>query len=140
MLEGVLEQINKNLERIANSLEREEVVSKATPKRKTKKDAEEVKEVVEPAVAQIPNVVQAPIIQNAISNEPIVQSVVPVNTAPVTYTQEEIARALSSAMDAGKQNVVFGILQAFNTTSLMGIDPSKYGDVARMLREAGIKI
>lgn len=141
MLENILEQINKNLERIANALEqKEEVAPKTTTKRKTKKDVEDVKEVVEPAVTQIQNVVQAPVMQNIPTNEPVVPSVVPINVTPETYTQEEIARAMSSAMDTGKQNVVFGILQAFNTNSLMGIDPSKYGEVARMLREAGIKI
>lgn len=152
MLENILEQINKNLERIANAMEKETV--KAETKRKTSKvkteqnENENVEVKAEQTVVNVP--VNAPVAVpqvspvtvpqvNPVAVPPVVP-VVPTNLAPENYTQEEIARAMSSAMDTGKQNVVFGILQAFNTNSLMGIDQSKYGDVARMLREAGIKI
>lgn len=140
MLENILEQINKNLERIANSLEKES--AKVTAKRKNAKDSvnsSEAKEVkTENVQAQITTEEPTQNVVNPI--EQTVTPVVPVNTAPVTYTQEEIARAMSSAMDAGRSDIVFNILKVFNTNSLMGINPNQYGEVARMLREAGIKI
>ena len=140
MLEEILKEMNTNLKRIADAMEKEVAAPKATTKRKSKKDTEEAKEVVETAIEpQI--IVEAGSDANiAVASESITKNIVPVNTAQENYTQEEIARAMSGAMDMGRSDIVFGILQAFGTNSLMGIDPSKYGDVARMLREAGVKI
>lgn len=132
MLEQILEKINMNLERIAVVLEKEDVA--ATTKKRNKRAKEE--SFVD-SETQMSENSEMPISKMEVAS---VQQVIPVNSEPEKYTQEEIARAMSSAMDAGRSDVVFNILKAFNTNSLMGINPNQYGDVARMLREAGIKI
>ena len=142
MLENILSEINESLKRIANSMEKEN--AKTTKKKKS----EAVETVNKTVNDRVNEPMQAPTeepVQNTLNvlrqvAAADVAPVVPINTAPVTYTQEEIARAMSSAMDAGRSDVVFNILKAFNTNSLMGINQNQYGDVARMLREAGIKI
>jgi len=139
MLEEILKKININLERVANALEKD--IQPKTTRKKNKKEEEENTDIqVEEINVQIPVEQNANMVQTTITQPVITQPVVPVNVTPETYTQEEIARAMSSAMDIGRNDVVFGILNTFNTNSLMGIKQEQYGEVARMLREAGIKI
>lgn len=65
---------------------------------------------------------------------------VPVLTNVETFTRDEIAVAMSQAMQMGKHALVQNILKTFNANSLMEIEKSNYGQIAIMLREAGIKI
>lgn len=61
-------------------------------------------------------------------------------TAVETFTREDIAKAMASAMDMGKMDVIQNILTTYNAQSLMDIAPENYGSIALMLREAGVKI
>lgn len=61
-------------------------------------------------------------------------------TTVETFTREDIAKAMASAMDMGKMDVIQSILATYNAQSLMDIAPENYGSIALMLREAGVKI
>jgi len=125
MLEEILKKININLERVANALEKD--IQPKTTRKKNKKEEEENTDIqVEEINVQIPVEQNANMVQTTITQPVITQPVVPVNVTPETYTQEEIARAMSSAMDIGRNDVVFGILNTFNTNSLMGIKQEQY--------------
>lgn len=56
------------------------------------------------------------------------------------YTQEQLAIAMTSLVDAGKLAVAQGIMQQFGVMALTEIPPEKYPDVAVKLREAGASI
>lgn len=61
-------------------------------------------------------------------------------TATESFTQEQIAKAMSNAQAAGKIDVIQNILTTFNANCLMAIDKSNYNQIAVMLREAGIQV
>lgn len=56
------------------------------------------------------------------------------------YTQEQLAIAMTSLVDAGKLAVAQGIMQQFGVMALTEIPPERYPDVAVKLREAGASI
>lgn len=69
----------------------------------------------------------------------------PVNVIPTTaqaesFTQDQIAVAMSNAMTANRKDVVDKILATFNAQCLMQIDPTNYNQIAVMLREAGVQV
>ncbi len=141
MLENILSEINESLKVIANSV----------------KEKQEIK-----VLGAMPNVMPTTALQPApMPNTPIpttpqaVQSVSntpqPIPTAPVqqvpvqpaterNFTQEELARAMSDAVSAGKMNTVMSILGQFNVQVLSQVDPKDYNKLAAMLIEAGVKI
>lgn len=92
-------------------------------------------------VPQAP-VPQAPVPQAPVPQAPIPQAPVNIPTTNVaqSYTQDQIAIAMTGLVDAGKGAVLQGILQQFSAQSLMQINPGQYGEVATKLREAGAAI
>lgn len=141
MLEEVLKSINSNLERIAKALEIEnvEMVAEAvheTAKQFKQTESTEIKPVV-PIIPQIPT----PIVQPVENPEPVQQTTaIPTTPVQESFTQEQLAVAMSNAVSAGKMNVIQGILQQFNVQALTQINPADYNEVAGMLKEAGVKI
>lgn len=158
MLEEILNKINGNLERIANALEENnklikepikfsesEILDAVTCIEKLNKKAE-VKEQATQVQNQNTVVPVAPVVQ------PIpVTPTEPVNTAPVvptipttivqeSFTQEQLARAMSNAVSVGKMNVIQGILNQLGVQALTQINPTDYNKLAVMLKEAGVEI
>lgn len=137
MLEEILKSINLNLERIANSLEKSKNV-KATANAieapmPGQMSVEDIKPNVDPAantikVAPIPTPIVAPV------------APVPTTVQAESFTQEQLAVAMSNAVSAGKMNVISDILQKFNVQALTQINPNDYNKLATMLREAGVKV
>lgn len=88
-----------------------------------------------------PNVSQA---QNIPVSSPVVQSVIPIQTAPVaqpqTYTIEQIQTACAPLMDAGKQQELIGLLAQFGVQALPQLPKEQYGAFATALRGLGAKI
>ena len=75
---------------------------------------------------------------------PIQQPVQPVQTAvPVaekTYTLEDLQRASSTLVQAGKIQLLQGLLQEFNSLALTTLPVNQYGAFALRLRELGAAI
>lgn len=82
---------------------------------------------------------QTPMTQPAAPQVPPM-SMVPTSHVAQAYTQEQMAIAMTSLVDAGKLPAVQAILQQFGVTSLMEISPDRYPELAVRLREAGAAI
>ena len=67
-----------------------------------------------------------------------VQTVVPV--AEKTYTLEDLQRASSTLVQAGKIQLLQGLLQEFNSLALTTLPAEQYGAFALRLRELGAAI
>lgn len=67
-----------------------------------------------------------------------VQTVVPV--AEKTYTLEDLQRASSTLVQAGKIQLLQGLLQEFNSLALTTLPVDQYGAFALRLRELGAAI
>lgn len=129
MLEKVLEDINKNLERIAEAIEIKVGLD----------ERHRAKNKIGTSIGET---------KNEMCGKSVVPSTeMPINqTIPVqaqtekSFTQEELAVAMSNAVSAGKMNVIMGILAQFNVQALTQIDKKDYNKLATMLIEAGVKV
>ena len=96
--------------------------------------------------------VQSVPVQQPVQTQPVqsvpVQSI-PVQTQPVqtavpvaekTYTLEDLQRASSSLVQAGKIQILKGLLEEFNSPALTSIPLEQYGAFALRLRELGAAI
>ena len=79
-------------------------------------------------VAPVAPVVQAPVSQPAVP------------TAERVYTIDEISRAAIGLMDAGKKDVLMGLLKQFGVESLPMLKPEQYGQFVIALRGQGALI
>lgn len=142
MLEEILKNINSNLERIANSLENKTAVGVDLSNAQDK----QVSQIIQAPTDILQNITaQMPIAQPVIQAEPnIIQPTMPqaIPTAPIqnSFTQEQLAVAMSNAVAAGKMNIVQGILQQLGVQALTQINPADYNKVATMLKEAGVEV
>ena len=142
MLEEILKSINSNLERMANAQEK----TLAYMKEPIDITAEDVKDAVKvignaevitsQQIAQTP--IQQPIAEQ-IPQAPI-QPTIPTTQVQESFTQEQLAVAMSNAVSAGKMNVIQGILQQFGVQALTQINPTDYNKVATLLKEAGVNV
>lgn len=67
-------------------------------------------------------------------------NVIPTSAQAESFTQDQIAVAMSNAITANRKDVVDKILATFNAQCLMQIDPANYNQIAVMLRKAGIQV
>lgn len=139
MLEEILKSINSNLERIAKSLEVENVDAVADMVHETAKQFKQTEtSPVQPIIPQMP---QAPIAE--VPQQPIQQTIpqtIPTTQVQENFTQEQLAVAMSNAVSAGKISVIQGILQQFGVQALTQINPNDYNKLASMLKEAGVEV
>ena len=77
-------------------------------------------------------------IQQTVPTQQTVQTVVPV--AEKTYTLEDLQRASSTLVQAGKIQLLQGLLQEFNSLALTTLPAEQYGAFALRLRELGAAI
>lgn len=63
-----------------------------------------------------------------------------VPTSAPAYNMEDLARASTQLMDAGKQQDLLNLLAQFGAQSLMQVPQEQYGAFATKLRELGAKI
>lgn len=63
-----------------------------------------------------------------------------VPTSAPAYSMEDLARASTQLMDAGKQQDLLNLLAQFGAQSLMQVPQEQYGVFATKLRELGAKI
>ena len=81
--------------------------------------------------------VQSVPVQQPVQTQPV-QTVVPV--AEKTYTLEDLQRASSTLVQAGKIQLLQGLLQEFNSLALTTLPTEQYGAFALRLRELGAAI
>jgi hypothetical protein len=87
------------------------------------------------AVTMAPAVAPAPV-----QPAPTAPSTNQVPTTAPTYSLDDLARAASQLMDAGKQQECLGLLNQFQVKGLRDIKPEQYGAFATALRQMGAKI
>ena len=136
MLETILNQINSNLEKIAKSLESKKerpegvlqnnIQSVQTPVVNTSQNTNIENQVVP---------VQAPVVPQPVA----IPQAIP-TTQNVGFTMEQLAAAMSNAVNAGKMNTVLEILHSFNVQALTQVNPADYGKLAALLKEKGIEV
>lgn len=152
MLEDILKSINSNLEKIANSLG----ASDNKLSCECHLDAEKLIAKVEPVNVKEPVVNQLvcdPVQQVTISQQPIQQAApviqqpvqqmpqaMPISNIQQSFTQEQLAVAMSNAVSAGKMGIIQNILQQLNVQALTQVNPADYNKLATMLQEAGVKV
>ena len=81
--------------------------------------------------------VQTQPVQQPVQTQPV-QTAVPV--AEKTYTLEDLQRASSTLVQAGKIQLLQGLLQEFNSLALTTLPVEQYGAFALRLRELGAAI
>ena len=138
MLEEILKSINSNLERIANTLDGSNKFSKELVRVNTS-DVKDVVKVMENTIS-----VSQPQIQSkteSISKQQMgVTQAIPTVPIQESFTQEQLAVAMSNAVSGGKMNIIQGILQQLGVQALTQVNPADYNKVAVMLKEAGVKV
>lgn len=139
MLETILNQINSNLEKIAKAQERRNKLleSQIASNLKPEDKAQEGQKVLK----DIPQVI--PQVQPAVQQQVQVQNqanAIPTTPTQESFTQEQLAVAMSNAVSAGKMDTIQNILQQFGVQALTQINPNDYNKVAIMLKEAGVEI
>lgn len=134
MLEKILEDINKNLERIADAIEiKVGLDEKHRAENKIGTSIGDTKnEMCGKSVEPSTEAVNQP--------TPINQAIPVQAQTEKSFTQEELAVAMSNAVSAGKMKVIMGILAQFNVQALTQIDKKDYNKLATMLIEAGVKV
>lgn len=136
MLETILNQINSNLERIANALERRNNSLEIQDEHSKK-----LEKNIQGTVNEMPKVAQQ--VQQEVNQQSVIQNqpnAIPTAQIQESFTQEQLAVAMSNAVSAGKMNIIQNILQQFGVQALTQINPSDYNSVATMLKEAGVEI
>lgn len=138
MLEKILEEINSNLIRIATAIESDNS-QRAEANKYFTGVINDLKSDTNTKNEDIP-----------VQEQPVtpIQKQTPVNiTTPIpavpqaeSFTQEQLAVAMSNAVSAGKMNVVMGVLGQFNVQALTQVKPEDYNKLATMLREAGVTV
>ena len=138
MLEKILEDINSNLVRIANVLENKKILE--GPETAVVNQKVTDVSVVTPAAAQTIQTQETIVPATTIPATVIPSTAIPATPQTESFTQEQLAVAMSNAVSAGKMNVIMEILGKFNVQALTQINPADYNKLATMLREAGVNV
>ena len=98
---------------------------------------------VQPTSAQaipVAPVAQTPPMPQPMQQAPQMPQPIPTTAVAQEYTQDQIAVAMSSLVNMGKQPKVFEILARFGAQTLVQVDHSRYAELATMLRQEGAVI
>lgn len=63
-----------------------------------------------------------------------------VPTTPLTYTLESLAKAATQLVDAGRRDILVGLLSTFGIPALTALPQDQYGNFASHLRANGAQI
>lgn len=96
-----------------------------------------VQQTVPVQQTQVPMQQPVQTVQQPVQTQPV-QTAVPV--AEKTYTLEDLQRASSTLVQAGKIQFLQGLLQEFNSLALTTLPVEQYGAFALRLRELGAAI
>lgn len=143
MLEEILKSINSNLERIAKALETQDVEIVADMVHETAKQFRQTEPVTQQPNTTVVTQPQTQISQPVQSPEAVQASQptsIPTTQVQNSFTQEQLAVAMSNAVSTGKMDIIQNILQQFGVQALTQINPADYNKLATMLKEAGVNV
>lgn len=143
MLEEILKSINSNLERIAKVLETQNVEVVADIVHETAKQFRQTESVEQQQNNTVVPQPQTQISQPVQNSEPAQfpqPTSIPTTQVQNSFTQEQLAVAMSNAVSAGKMDIIQNILQQFGVQALTQINPADYNKLATMLKEAGVNV
>ena len=83
---------------------------------------------------------QQPIQQQAPVQQTMQSQPLPTTHAAQSYSQDQLAVAMTAMCDAGKVNDVMGILKQFGAETLMQVPVEQYATLATMMRGIGANI
>ena len=89
-----------------------------------------------PQVTAAPPQAQTPPVQVMTQSAPVTQ----VQTSTPSYTLDDISRAATTLMDAGRQGELIGLLKQFGIATLPDLPKEQYGAFATALRGMGAQI
>ena len=144
LLDKIIARYGNAVENVAVNVE----AFKDSPVQQTQLPTQQPVQTVQTAPTQpvqsVPVPVQTQPVQTVQQTVPVQQTVQTVQTAvPVaekTYTLEDLQRASSTLVQAGKIQLLQGLLQEFNSLALTTLPTEQYGAFALRLRELGAAI
>ena len=129
LLDEIIARYGNAVENVAVNVE----AFKDSPVQQTQLPTQTIQQTVQTAPTQ--TVQQTVPVQQTVQT---VQTVVPV--AEKTYTLEDLQRASSTLVQAGKIQLLQSLLQEFNSLALTTLPAEQYGAFALRLRELGAAI
>ena len=138
LLDEIIARYGNAVENVAVNVE----AFKDSPVQQTQQPVQTVQTVQAAQTQPVQSVpVQTQSVQTVQQTVPVqqpVQTAVPV--AEKTYTLEDLQRASSTLVQAGKIQLLQGLLQEFNSLALTTLPVEQYGAFALRLRELGAAI
>ena len=138
LLDEIIARYGNAVENVAVNVE----AFKDSPVQQTQQPVQTVQTVQAAQTQPVQSVpVQTQSVQTVQQTVPVqqpVQTAVPV--AEKTYTLEDLQRASSTLVQAGKIQLLQGLLQEFNSLALTTLPAEQYGAFALRLRELGAAI
>ena len=135
LLDEIIARYGNAVENVAVNVE----PFKDSPVQQTQVPTQQTVQSVPVQTAPTQTVQSVPVqtVQQPVQTQPV-QTVVPV--AEKTYTLEDLQRASSTLVQAGKIQLLQGLLQEFNSLALTTLPVDQYGAFALRLRELGAAI
>lgn len=142
LLDEIIARYGNAVENVAVNVE----AFKDSPVQQTQLPTQQPVQTVQTAPVQTVQTAPTQTVQQTVPVQPVQQ---PVQTQPVqtavpvaekTYTLEDLQRASSTLVQAGKIQLLQGLLQEFNSLALTTLPVEQYGAFALRLRELGAAI
>lgn len=137
LLDEIIARYGNAVENVAVNVE----AFKDSPVQQTQLPTQQPVQTVQPVQTAPTQTVQQTVpvqpVQQPVQTQPV-QTAVPV--AEKTYTLEDLQRASSTLVQAGKIQLLQGLLQEFNSLALTTLPVDQYGAFALRLRELGAAI
>lgn len=132
LLDEIIARYGNAVENVAVNVE----AFKDSPVQQTQLPTQQPVQTVQ-TVQAVQQTVPVQPVQQPVQTQPV-QTAVPV--AEKTYTLEDLQRASSTLVQAGKIQLLQGLLQEFNSLALTTLPVEQYGAFALRLRELGAAI
>ena len=133
LLDEIIAKYGNDVENVAVNVE----AFKDSPAQQNQLPTQQPVQSVPVQTAPTQTVQQTVPVQQPVQIQPV-QTAVPV--AEKTYTLEDLQRASSTLVQAGKIQLLQGLLQEFNSLALTTLPTEQYGTFALRLRELGAAI
>lgn len=133
LLDEIIAKYRNAVEDVAVNVE----AFKDSPVQQTQLPTHQTVQSVQVQTAPTQTVQQVPV-QQTVPTQQTIQTAVPV--AEKAYTLEDLQRASSTLVQAGKIQLLQGLLQEFNSLALTTLPVEQYGAFALRLRELGAAI
>lgn len=115
----------------------QQAIQQAAPQSAVQPQVQQAPTPQPPQPVQPTPVQPAPVVQPPMQQAPTPQAV---PTSAPTYTMDQLAKAATQLMDAGKREDLLQLLSSFGASALMQVPQEQYGAFATKLREMGAQI